>query len=251
MAKFQRLKNKKVNPDPSGFAFCDLNFLVAVMLRLVRAFDRHVEVIRLRLGELGQHDANFSQMQAGDFFVELLGHLTSVVNDSTGWSHIQFQIEAGDESQAGRKIDLVAKPRGCVLFIENRRHSQFQSLFPIECKRLPTPKGKDRDEREYVFTKDGTTGGIQRFKFGFHGSTHNFAAMIAYVQERDFAHWLNTVNGWIGDLSKKAESPWSEADSLHSVGDASTADVCVLHSQHARQSGLSLCDLRHLWIKMN
>ena len=181
----------------------------------------------------------------------LCNHLTSVANDSTGWSHIQFQIEAGDEAQAGRKIDLVAKPRGCVLFIENRRHSQFQSLFPIECKRLPTPKGKDRDEREYVFTKDGTTGGIQRFKFGFHGSTHNFAAMIAYVQERDFAHWLNTVNGWIGDLSKEAESPWSDADSLHSVGDASTADVCVLRSQHARQSGLSLCDLRHLWLRMN
>ena len=180
----------------------------------------------------------------------LCNHLTSAANESTGWSHIQFQIEAGDESQAGRKIDLTAKPRGCVLFIENRRHNQFQSLFPIECKRLPTPKGKDRDEREYVFTKDGTTGGVQRFKFGFHGSTHNFAAMIAYVQERDFAHWLRMVNGWIGDLSKETGSLWSDKDLLSNSTEESTTDVCVLKSQHARPS-LSPCDLWHLWVRMN
>lgn len=181
----------------------------------------------------------------------LCDHLNGVANLSTGWSHVQFRTEIGDEAQGGRKIDLAVKPRGCALIIENRRISQFQALFPIECKRLPTPKSKDRDEREYVFTKDGTTGGMQRFKFGHHGATHNFAAMIAYIQERDFTHWLKEINGWIDGLSKEAKSDWSDADLLESSCSPSSADVCVLQSRHARPSGLSPCDLRHLWIKMN
>src|SRR3546814_19512010 len=45
---------------------------VAVMLRLVRPFDRHVEVVGLFLGERGQLDADLFQVQARDFFVELL-----------------------------------------------------------------------------------------------------------------------------------------------------------------------------------
>lgn len=181
----------------------------------------------------------------------LCGYLNGIANESTGWSHIQFQTETGDEAKGGRKIDLAVKPRGCTLVIENRRHNQFQSLFPIECKRLPTPKDKDRDEREYVFTKDGTTGGVQRFKFGHHGSTHNLAAMIAYVQERDFAHWLNEANGWIRDLAKDADSAWSNSDLLEMISGASSLDICMLQSRHARPSGMSPCELRHLWLRMN
>ncbi len=180
----------------------------------------------------------------------LCDYLNGVANDSTSWSHVQFRTETGDEAQGGRKIDLTVKPRGCALIIEGRRHSQFQALFPIECKRLPTPKGKDRDEREYVVTKEGTTGGMQRFKLGHHGSTHGFAVIIGYVQEQDFAHWLNEINGWIRNLSNEAGSAWSDSDLLQSVSDASTADVCMLQSCHVRPSGLSPCDLRHLWVKM-
>lgn len=180
----------------------------------------------------------------------LCGYLNGAANESTGWSHIQFQTETGDEAQGGRKIDLVPKPRGCTLIIEGRRQNQFQALFPIECKRLPTPKGNDRDEREYVFTKEGTTGGVQRFKFGHHGSTHNFAAMIGYVQEQDFAYWLTQINGWIRNLASETESAWNDSDLLRQSGDDSTADVCVLHSCHSRPSQ-SECELRHLWIKMN
>ena len=219
-----------------------------------RPATRNLELLEFIAGELPRwrdHPDRPDKENETALTEYLCNHLTSVANDSTGWSHIQFQIEAGDESQAERKIDLVAKPRSCVLFIENRRHSQFQSLFPIECKRLPTPKGKDRDEREYVFTKDGTTGGVQRFKFGHHGSTHGFAAMIGYVQERDFTHWLNEINGWIRGLAKETGSAWSEADLLEKANDGSTEDVCALHSCHARPSTLDICALRHLWIKMN
>jgi hypothetical protein len=181
----------------------------------------------------------------------LCDHLNGAANHSTGWSHVQFRTETGDEAKGGRKIDFALKPRGCALVIEGRRHSQFEALFPIECKRLPTPKGKDRDEREYVFTKESTTGGVQRFKFGHHGSTHDFAAMIGYVQERDFTHWLNEINGWIRSLANEADSAWSEADLLEKANDESTEDVCALHSCHSRPFGLALCRLRHLWIRMN
>jgi hypothetical protein len=180
----------------------------------------------------------------------LCDYLNGVANDSTGWSHVQFRTEIGDEVQGGRKIDLAVKPRGVAIVIENRRHSQFDSLFPIECKRLPTPKGTDRDEREYVVTKNGTTGGVQRFKFGHHGSTHDFAAMIGYVQEGDSAHWLTEINGWIQNLASETNSAWSDSDLLLQVDDDSTADVCALRSCHSRAS-LPECELRHLWIKMN
>ena len=43
------------------------------MLRLVRTFDWHVEVISLRLRELGQLHADAVEVQTGDFFVQLLG----------------------------------------------------------------------------------------------------------------------------------------------------------------------------------
>jgi hypothetical protein len=180
----------------------------------------------------------------------LCDYLNGVANDSTSWSHVQFRTETGDEARGGRKIDLAVKPRGCAIVIENRRHSQFDALFPIECKRIPTPDGKDRDEREYVYTKNSTTGGIQRFKFGHHGATHGFAAIIGYVQKQDFSYWLTTMNRWIRDLAEDSKSGWNHSDSLEPVDDASTADVFVLESSHERTADLSRCGVRHLWIKM-
>ncbi|SRR5258706_691983 len=181
----------------------------------------------------------------------LCDHLNSATYNSNDWSHVQFRTETGDEMLGGRKIDLTVKPRATAIFIEGRRHSQFDALFPIECKRLPTPREKDRDEREYVITDPGTTGGIQRFKFGYHGSAHRFAAIIAYVQEQSFSHWLSQVNGWIRDLAAKFDSAWSDSDGLQSLNDDSVAGLCTLNSHHSRGGGLGDCELRHLWIRMN
>ena len=181
----------------------------------------------------------------------LCDHLNSVVYYSTTWSHIQFRTETGDETRGGRKIDLTVKPRAAALIIEGRRHSQFDALFPIECKRLPTPKGTRRDEREYVITKFGTTGGIQRFKFGYHGAAHTFAAMIAYVQEQSFSHWLDQVNGWIRDLAAGSNSVWNNSDTLQLLNDNSETGISTLKSEHQRVGELEECKLRHLWIKMS
>ena len=46
--------------------------LVAIVFRLVRAFDRHAKIFSLRFRQLGQHHADFFQMQAGHLFVKLL-----------------------------------------------------------------------------------------------------------------------------------------------------------------------------------
>jgi len=193
-----------------------------------------------------------STAQAETILTEhLCDHLNSAAYYSTTWSHIQFRTETTDETRGGRKIDLTVKPRAAAIFIEGRRHSQFDALFPIECKRLPTPKGKKRDEREYVITKFGTTGGIQRFKFGYHGAVHNFAAMIAYVQEQSFSHWLDQVNGWIRDLAAGSNSVWNNSDTLQLLNNNSETGISILKSEHQRNDELEECELRHLWIKMS
>jgi len=66
----------------------------------------------------------------------------------------------------------------------------------MECKRLPTPAGSGRDEKEYVITKPGSTGGIQRFKAGNHGAGHTLGAMIGYVQEGTVSAWDSRVAQW-------------------------------------------------------
>ncbi len=181
----------------------------------------------------------------------LCDHLNSATYHSDGWSHVQFRTETGDETKGGRKIDLTVKPRAAALIIEGRRHSQFDSLFPIECKRLPTPADKDRDQREYVITEPGTTGGIQRFKYGLHGAAHKFGAMIAFVQEKQFSHWLTAVNGWISDLTTQPDSAWSRLDALELLSDDLVAKLQMLKSAHQRKDGLVDCELRHLWVQMN
>jgi hypothetical protein len=182
---------------------------------------------------------------------QLCDHLNSAARTSAGWSRVQFRTEVRDEVRPGRAIDLAPKPCAAVLTIEGRRHTQFDTLLPIECKRLPTPKEKDRDEREYVVTGTGSTGGIQRFKFGYHGAAHRVAAMIAYVQEQTFSYWLTQVNGWIGDLASQTNSAWSASDFLQPLKANSTVGLCTLHSHHQRRGGLEGIDLQHLWIKMN
>jgi hypothetical protein len=181
----------------------------------------------------------------------LCDHLNDAARHSTVWTHVQFRTETADETHSNRTIDLTVKPCAATLIIEGRRHSQFDALFPIECKRLPTPREKDRDEREYVTSNTSTTGGIQRFKFGHHGSAHTFAAMIAYVQEQSFSYWLRQVNRWIRDLAAGPNSAWSKSDALQLLNDNSIAKVCTLKSELRRVGDLDECELRHLWIAMN
>jgi hypothetical protein len=181
---------------------------------------------------------------------QLCGHLNGASRHSPGFDILQFRVEEQDEQKQGRKIDLVASSCGASICVEGRRHTEFDSLMPIECKRLPTPQGNGRDEREYVISRYSSTGGIQRFKAGHHASTHTFGAMIGYVQEGTTAVWETRVAGWINDLTS-AEPGWTAKDLLHLGENDIARRLAVLHSFHDRQKGLSQIELRHLWIEMN
>ena len=48
-------------------------YLVAIVLRLIGAFHRYAQVIGLVVGEGGQFDAQFLEVQTSHFFIQVLG----------------------------------------------------------------------------------------------------------------------------------------------------------------------------------
>ena len=188
--------------------------------------------------------------QAEDRLTE---HLCDYLNSEacrSEMSHVQFRTETGDETKASRTYDLSIKPREA-LVVEGRRSTIFDTLLPIECKRLPTPQGTNRDEREYVFSQHASVGGIQRFKAGDHGATHELAAMIGYVQQGTCAFWNERIASWIDDLAASNQQGWSAGDFLQLERDDIVARVAILSSTHTRPGGKPDIDLRHLWIQMS
>ncbi len=181
----------------------------------------------------------------------LSAHLTSAARLSGGWDSIQFRAEIPDERKPGRTIDLAPSPCGAVIWIEGRRYSDMDMLFPIECKRLPTPVGSDRDAREYVISTKKTTGGIQRFKAGHHGANHNFGAMIAYIQKGNADDWHGHISQWIDELAIAGVAGWSSGDHLHPSAEAHASEVILYQSTHSRSGDLADMELHHLWIQMS
>jgi hypothetical protein len=179
----------------------------------------------------------------------LCAHLNSVARHAQGWDILQFRVEEADETKKGRKLDLVAAPSGTSITIEGRRYLDFDSLMPIECKRLPTPKDTKRDQREYVVCGNSSTGGIQRFKAGHHGAAHTVGAMIGYVQEQTTPVWEGKVAEWITGLAGK-EAGWTMGDLLTPRSHDATRRVAVYNSRHTR-NGLPDIELHHVWIEMN
>ena len=181
---------------------------------------------------------------------QLCARLNSLSRHSIGWDFLQFRREEPDEADGRRSIDLVASPTGQVILIEGREYNEYQALIPIECKRLPTPAGKDRDEREYLFSKFSSTGGLHRFKAGHHGREHRRAAMIGYVQNKDIAHWLGQLGTWVDDLAAEPVDGWTAADKLELVEHDKRMRLASLTSNHSRKSGLKPIRIDHLWIEM-
>lgn len=181
----------------------------------------------------------------------LCDYLNGATYQSTDFSHIQFRTESGDEAHPSRTIDLSIKPRSMALIIEGRRHNLFDCLIPIECKRLPTPCGARRDEREYVFNQHASTGGIQRFKAGHHGSHHQLAAMIGYVQRETCDYWVARVIEWIHTLISSSQVGWTTKDILRVEQSDLTKRTAVLSSSHSRSGCSTEIELHHFWIQMN
>lgn len=238
------LANLPITVTPSGTLSRDVH---------LRATSRH-ELLAFIATELPRWRDRPDREQATAETIltsQLCAHLNSIARHSDGWDRLQFRVEETDEKEKGRKIDLVAAPCGATILIDGRRHTDFDSLMPIECKRLPTPKGKNRDEREYVFNQHASTGGIQRFKDGHHGAAHSLAAMIGYIQENTAKHWHECVTRWIDELSDRAEPGWTSEDHLQIKGDDEGLGLAVFRSYHERASTLPAIELRHLWLQMN
>jgi hypothetical protein len=176
--------------------------------------------------------------------------LNSSARHSNGFDVLQFRVEEQDEINAARRIDLVPAPCGVAIIVEGRRYVDFESLLPIECKRLPTPSESNRDQREYVFSQYSTTGGIQRFKAGHHGGAHCLGAMIGFVQDESVVIWHQRTIAWIRDLNNSGVSGWTQDDLLKLDHIDATLRVAVLQSRHDRGADLPAIELRHLWVEM-
>ena len=181
---------------------------------------------------------------------QLCAHLNSAARCSRGWDILQFRTEEPDERSRGRRIDLVSAPCDAVIWVEGRRHIDFDTLLPIECKRLPTPRDGDRDEREYVFSRHASTGGIQRFKAGHHGAAHRLGAMIAYLQGESCLFWKAQIAAWIQELNSSGRRGWTVSDELRLEHNDTTRKIAILSSSHAREKDLPHITLRHLWVQM-
>lgn len=181
---------------------------------------------------------------------QLCTRLNSVCRHTPGWDFLQFRREEPDEIAGNRAIDLVPGTTGETLWINGRAYNEYQSLLPIECKRLPTPTGPKRDAREYLFSAGSSTGGVQRFKTGKHGAAHSRAAMIAYVQAEDVLHWRDKIDTWIDGLVAESVSGWSVSDKFILSSHDASSRTALLSSTHERTSDLPPVLIDHVWIEM-
>lgn len=200
----------------------------------------------------GWRDDPIRPAQTGEtaLTAQLCARLTSASRHAPGWDFLQFKREEPDDTDSRRSIDLVVAPSGSAIWIEGREYTEYQTLLPIECKRLPTPTGTARDEREYLYSRFSTTGGVQRFKAGHHASSHDRAAMIGYVQARDIPAWAVQIDAWIDGLQGDSIEGWSVADKLAIVEHNTAARMASLRSDHARRNGLMGIRIDHIWIEM-
>ncbi len=130
--------------------------------------------------------------------------------------------------------------------ISAERFSSKEPFFVIEAKRLPTP-GKIR-EREYV---QGNLGGIERFKRGKHGQGLLRSAILGYVQDKSYDHWLKEINSWIMDLRKNnidSTITWEAKDHLKLTSQIKL--VNKYSSTHSRRNQLDIT-LDHYWLYIN
>ena len=180
---------------------------------------------------------------------QLCAYMNSATRMSLGWDFLQFRTEEPDEVTSGRKIDMIAAPIGTI-WVGNQEYSRYATIMPIECKRLPTPAGSNRDEREYLFSAHSSTGGVQRFKEGYHGAAHSIGAMIGYIQEYDIAFWARKVQVWNAGIVAERVPNWSGHDEIRIERRDERRRSAVLKSIHSRKGDLPAIELHHLWIDM-
>jgi len=181
---------------------------------------------------------------------QLCAHLNSVSRMSNGWDILQFRTEERDAKNASRKIDLVAAPSATVINVDGRSYSDFDYLLPIECKRLPTPSSSNRDEREYIYSCKSSTGGIDRFKRGFHGAGYQQGMMIGFAQSHNCFHWFSTINDWFKNLVSDSPFHWQLTDMLALFTYNSNSRTSISTSTHIRDDDMTKIKITHAWVQM-
>ena len=181
----------------------------------------------------------------------LTGQLCRFLNGAARKSkldHIDFQTEFPDAVKRSRTIDLSPAPRGCTIWIGGRQYTPYDALFPIECKRLPTPVARNRERREYLHTFVKKGGGVQRFREGLHGADHSIGAIIGYVQTSTAQSWFAVLNRWIAAFERRAIAGWSHKERLDNMQHCAVTRTLIASSRHPR-SGTPIV-LRHILIEM-
>lgn len=160
-----------------------------------------------------------------------------------------------EEYQGGhRSVDLSASPVKPTM-IDASLYTIYDPILVIEGKRLPAPSS-DR-EKEYVTGgKEETSGGIQRFKLGFHGAKHETVAMVGYVQNHSLRHWHKQINTWISELADgitQDSCAWHESEKLGMFEEDLQKNVASSQSVHSRSGHVSSnrIIIHHLWIAMD
>jgi hypothetical protein len=183
----------------------------------------------------------------------LCDHLDTQARTS-GFDVVRFTHESCQTG--GRTVDVTVKPCGPII-VEGRAYSEFEQLLPIECKRLPTPKGNKRGDVEYVNgTPSHISGGIERFKHGLHGPASNRGLLIGYVQSESFEYWFEIVNQRLRTLAELGtdDGLWFPEELLDAAEAIDRHRVRRFASRHQRLNPPGISDvvaLEHLWLRMN
>lgn len=161
-----------------------------------------------------------------------------------------------EEYQTGRRrVDMSASSAKSIFF-EAKLYTIYDPVLVLEGKRLPAPSSSR--EKEYVTgpNPEKISGGIQRFKLGFHGAKHNLAAMIGYIQDRFECDWHATINGWISELVSNPIGDgcvWTADETLKAFERDASRGIYSYRSIHSRTGDLlnNEIELHHLWVTMN
>jgi len=163
-----------------------------------------------------------------------------------------FRFDHEEPQHSNRSIDISVSPETRMV-IEARTYTIYEPVLVIECKRLPAPSSKR--EKEYVsgLSPNKITGGIQRFKLGFHGAKHNLAAMVGYIQDQLGKEWLKTINKWIKELATEPIGDgcvWGSDEILYLLESNADTGIIKCSSIHRRTTNNGEIEIHHIWISM-
>lgn len=138
---------------------------------------------------------------------------------------------------------------GVTLWNKQLKNFKVQSIFQIECKRLPIPdNSKIRSEKEYVVGIKKNTGGIERFKNNKHGSHLVESALIAFIQNDSIPNWFSKINSWIKVEIDNKTSNWTGKDYLTPISNSET--MCRYRSSCEREN-VNAITLHHFFLNIS